>query len=69
MNITIDFGTLYTIVARSLSVIGKHSTDNEGNRLFADITLGSREKAIMADFFNTAFVDRGAHRRLPEFPG
>lgn len=57
MTISIDFGTLYTIVARSLSVIGKRSTDDNGNRLFADITLGSREKVIISDYFRNALVD------------
>jgi len=57
MTLTLDFGTLYGIVERSLSVIGKRSIDDNGNLLFKDITLGSREKAIISDYFTNAFVD------------
>lgn len=57
MNISIDYPTLYATVARSLSIIGKRSTDDNGNLLFKDITLGSREKTIILDFFYSAFVD------------
>lgn len=57
MNISIDYPTLYATVARSLSIIGKRSTDDNGNLLFKDITLGSLEKPIVYDFFATAFID------------
>jgi len=65
MTITLDFGTLFAIVTRSLSIIGKRSTDDNGNRLFADVTLGTREHDIIADFFYNAFVDLSAE--LNEF--
>lgn len=57
MDFTLDFSHLYATVARSLSIIGKRSTDDKGNRIFADITLGSREQAIAYDFFTTAVID------------
>lgn len=57
MTLTLDFGTLYGIVERSLSIIGKRSIDDQGNLLFRDITLGSREKTIICDYFINAFVD------------
>ena len=57
MTLTIDFGTLYGIVERSLSIIGKRAVDDKGNLLYRDITLGSREKTIICDFFINAFVD------------
>ena len=56
MDIQICYGSLYNIVSRSLSIIGKRSTDDNGNKIFADITLGSREKDIVCDFFGNAFV-------------
>ena len=56
MQITLDYSTLYAIVARSLSIIGKRSVDDNGTLLFRDITLGSREHAIINDYFNNAFV-------------
>lgn len=60
LNITLDFDTLYETVARSLSIIGKRSTDDNGNLLFKDITLGSREKEIVSDFFRQAVIDLSA---------
>ncbi len=57
MDFTLDFSYLYATVARSLSIIGKRSTDDKGNRIFADITLGSREQAVAYDFFTTAVID------------
>lgn len=56
-NITLDFGALYETVARQLSVIGKRSTSEDGKLLFQDITIGTRERDIMSDFFTNAFVD------------
>lgn len=57
MNITLDFGSLYDIVARSLSIIGKRANDKEGNNIFGNITLGSAEKKIVCDFFANAFTE------------
>lgn len=57
MEITLNFGTLYDKVARSLSIIGKRSIDDKGNLLFRDITLGSREREIISDFFVNAFTE------------
>lgn len=56
-TITLDYASLYNLVERSLSVIGKRSTDDKGELLFKDITLGSRERKIVYDFFETAFID------------
>jgi hypothetical protein len=57
MNITLDYGSLYDIVARSLSIIGKRASDNEGRNIFGNITLGSAEKKIACDFFANAFTE------------
>lgn len=56
MDITLDFGSLYDQLSRSLSIVGKRSVDDQGNRIFDNITLGSREKVIANDFFTSAFV-------------
>ena len=57
MDITITYADLYDTVARSLSIIGKRSTDDNGNLLFRDITLGTRETEIAYDYLRTAAVD------------
>ena len=54
MDIEINQQSIYDIVSRSLSIIGKRSVDDQGNRLFEDITLGSNEKAIIEDYVNNA---------------
>lgn len=56
MQINIEYSSLYEVVERSLSVIGKRSTDDQGNLLFKDITLGSRETALIYDYFRAAIV-------------
>lgn len=60
MNITLSYADLQATVERSLSVIGKRSTDDNGKRIFTDITLGSREKEIIHDFFRQAVIDLSA---------
>ncbi len=60
MDITLNFTTLYGIVERSLSIIGKRSVDDQGNFLFKDITLGSRETEIVNDYFRQAIIDLSA---------
>lgn len=60
MNITIDYPTLYATVARSLSIIGKRSTDDNGNLLFKDITVGTNEESIFNDYFRQAVIDLAA---------
>lgn len=57
---TFDYTALYGKVSRSLSIIGKRSTDEQGNRLFADITLGSRETEIIEDYMRQAVIDLAA---------
>lgn len=57
MDITINYANLYGIVERSLSIIAKRSVDDQGNPLFDNITLGSRETEIVSDFIKTASVD------------
>lgn len=57
MEITLNFNTLYDKVARSLSIIGKRSIDDNGNLLFRDITLSTREHEIINDFFVSAFTE------------
>lgn len=56
-NITFDYGALYETVARQLSIIGKRSVGEDGKLLFTDITIGTRERDIIGDFFTNAFVD------------
>lgn len=60
MNITLTYEALYATVDRSLSVIGKRSTDDDGNLLFTDITLSSREVPIIHDYFRQAAIDLAA---------
>ena len=55
-NFTFDYGALYEVVARQLSIIGKRSISDDGKPLFEDITIGTRERGIMSDFFTNAFV-------------
>jgi len=57
MNITLDYTALYDLVERSLSVIGKRATDEDGNRIFNDITLGTKEQDIVKDFLRLAVVN------------
>lgn len=56
-QITLNYGSLYEVVARSLSIIGKRSADQDGNKLFSNITLSSVEKPIVCDFFSNAFTE------------
>ena len=39
-----------------LSVIGKHSRDDQGNPLFSDITLGSNELGMIDEFLKTGLA-------------
>ena len=57
MDITINYANLYAVVERSLSIIAKRSVDDQGNPLFDNITLSSRETEIITDFIKTASVD------------
>lgn len=63
MNITLNYSDLYGVVERSLSVIGKRSVDEAGNRLFDNITLGSREVPLIHDYFRSAIVGLAAELR------
>lgn len=56
MQITLNYSELYGVVERSLSIIAKRSVDEKGNRLFTDITLGSRETEIVTDYIKQAAV-------------
>lgn len=60
MDITIDYTALYETASRSLSIIGKRSSDDNGNPLFKDITLGTREQGIVTDYFRQAVIDLSA---------
>jgi len=57
MNITLNYSNLAAVVDRQLSIVGKRSTDEEGKRLFTDITLGTREKALIDDYIRQAVID------------
>ena len=56
MQITLNYTDLYDIVERSLSIIGKRSADDNGNLLFKDVTLGSREKELVTDYIKQSVV-------------
>lgn len=56
MIVTLNFAILTQRVQRSLSIIGKRSTDENGNLLFKDITLGSLEESILIDYFKDALI-------------
>ena len=56
MVVTLDFLVLTATVKRSLSIIGKRSVDDNGTLLFKDITLGSLEEPILADFYKDAVI-------------
>lgn len=57
MDIQLSYNSLYDTVARSLAIIGKRSVDDNGAPLFRDITIGSKERGLIFDYFNNAFVD------------
>lgn len=57
MVITLDSNTLAGEVKRSLSIIGKRSVDDKGEPAYKDITLGSLEDPLLADYFRQAVID------------
>lgn len=57
MNITLNYTDLAAVVDRQLSIVGKRSTDDEGKRIFTDITLGTREKSLIDDYIRQAVID------------
>lgn len=59
-TITLDFTALQAKVELSLSVIGKRTVDDKGERLFTDITVSTREKEIISDYFRQAVIDLAA---------
>lgn len=63
MQITLTYSDLYGVVERSLSIIAKRSVDDQGNRLFDNITLGTREQSIIYDYFRSAIVGLAAELR------
>lgn len=54
MQVQFNYTDLYAVVGRSLSIIAKRSTDDEGKPLFDNITLGSRETELVYDYFRSA---------------
>ena len=56
-GITISYGDLYTVLARSLSIIGKRANDEQGRNIFGTITLGTAERDLANDFFSSAFTE------------
>lgn len=56
MDIEITYSDISSIVERSLSIIGKRSIDEKGNLLFKDITIGTREKEILTDYYKSAVM-------------
>lgn len=63
MQITLNYTDLYGVVERSLSIIAKRSVDDQGNVLFDNITLGSREVSLINDYFRSAIVGLAAELR------
>lgn len=63
MEITITYTDINDIVERSLSIIGKRSIDDQGNLLFKDITIGTREKEILTDYYRQAIMHIAAELR------
>lgn len=59
MYMTITFATndIRPAIERSLSIIGKRSTDDNGNLMFRDITIGSKEQDIITDYIQEAIID------------
>ena len=57
MEITLEYETILETVRRSLSVIGKRSIDDKGNRLFTDITVGTNEEPLITDYLRQAVID------------
>ena len=64
MQILLDYTELYGVMERSLSIIAKRSVDDQGNPIYDNITLGSREKELAYDFFRTAIVGLAADMRM-----
>ena len=56
MQVQLNYTDLYAVVERSLSIIAKRSTDDKGNLLFDNITLGSRETELIYDYFRSAIT-------------
>ena len=54
---SILFANITEKVKRSLSIIGKRAKDDNGNTLFADITLSSIEEGIIRDFTDAAITE------------
>lgn len=63
MTIVINYSDTSAIVERSLSIIGKRSIDEQGNLLFKDITIGTREKQILSDYYRSAIMHLAAELR------
>lgn len=63
MQITLTYTELYAVVERSLSIIAKRSVDDQGNLLFDNITLGTREVELVNDYFRSAIVHLAADLR------
>ena len=57
MQIQLTFDTLYGTFSRTLSILGKRSVDEEGNRHFSDITLSTLERPLADDYFDQAIID------------
>lgn len=63
MDIAITYSDISTVVERSLSIIGKRSIDDQGNLLFKDITIGTREKEILSDYYRSAIMHLASELR------
>lgn len=50
LSLSIDFGALREKAKKSLSSYGKRRKDNQGNTLFAELTMSSAENSKLDDF-------------------
>lgn len=57
MNYVVNTSAIKGTVKRSLSIIGKRAVDDNGNLLFEDVTLGSKEESIIEDYITNAVTD------------
>lgn len=60
ITISLNYDSLYEVVSRSLSIVGKRIRDDKGTPEYEDVTLGSREKEIIMDYLRQAVIDLSA---------
>jgi hypothetical protein len=53
-TISISYQDIKTKILRNLAVLGKRSTDSEGNSTFSKVTVSSKEEPLLSDFVHNA---------------